>query len=132
MAPMQTVGLARALPRSTNITKAENEYLVELDVSDFAASDLTVELEGRELTVVGDQRRSAGGPAASFRLHERLEEAFRLPEDVDAPRVTALFDHGLLEIHAPKFVRTGERKRTVPVVRKGHRRGCINADATPC
>jgi HSP20 family protein len=132
MAPMQTVGLARVLPRSTSVRKAENEYLVELDVSDFASSDLTVELEGRELTVVGDQRRSAGDSAASFRLHERLEESFRLPEDVDAPRVTALFDHGLLEIHAPRFVRTGERKRTVPVVRKGHRRGRFNADATPC
>jgi hypothetical protein len=34
MAPMQTVGLARVLPRSANVRKAENEYLVELDVSD--------------------------------------------------------------------------------------------------
>ena len=129
MAPMRTSGLAHVPPRS-NVRKTETGYLAELDVSEFGPRELTVELEGRDLTVVGDQRELPANQSESFRLHERLEESFRLPEDVDGPRVTALFDQGMLEIHAPKRVPSIQRKRTVPVVSKG--RALFNADATPC
>jgi HSP20 family protein len=127
MAVMQTVGRVHALPAAATVIENEHEYIVTLDVPDFALSELTVELDDDEVTVVGEQ----GGPSGdAFRLRERLEESFRLPGDADSEWLSALFEHGTLELHAPKLASCSTGRRTIEIVRKRH--GLINADATPC
>jgi HSP20 family molecular chaperone IbpA len=130
MAVMQTAGRARTLPPSATVTESETEYVVELDVSDFALSELSVRLEGDEVTVVGEQRESGEDADAPFRLCERLEESFRLPGDADGEWLTALFEHGRLELHVPKLGPCPNPRHNVRIVPKRH--GLFNPDATPC
>jgi HSP20 family molecular chaperone IbpA len=113
MAAMRTMGLAPALPPDTTVTKTADEYVVSLPVSGFARQELEVEIADHVLTVRGNQRRTPldGG---SFRLHEKIEESFLLPPDVDSGRVTAVFGHQKLEIRAPR-ISTSTAVRRVPI-----------------
>jgi HSP20 family molecular chaperone IbpA len=81
------------------VRESDGEYLIALDVYDFTEAELTVELVGRRLVVRGDQLETAEDDGKPFRLHERLEEFFRLPDDADADAIKVFYRHGTLELH---------------------------------
>lgn len=112
MGVMKTVGTGHRLPAHARVRADAREYVVELDVSDFLESELVVELLGARLTVRGDQSPDPGDDGTPFRLQERVEESFRLPDDVDTDRLKVWYGHGTLEIRAP---RSRLEPRTVPV-----------------
>ncbi len=126
MAAMRAVGESHQLPAHACVREDSREYLVELDVSDFTESELTVEAFGRRLTVHGDQQETSADDGKPFRLHERFEESFRLPDDADADQIKVFLKHGTLEIHAP---RTRLEPRLVPIE---HPSFLFNSDATAC
>ena len=126
MAAMRTVGDGHQLPAHANVREDAREYLIELDVSDFTESELSVETFGPVVTVKGDQVELAEDDGKAFRLHERLEETFRLPDDADADQIKVFYKHGTLEIHAP---RTRLEPRAVPIEGKRPR---VNPDAEAC
>lgn len=103
MTAMQAVGIGHQLPAHANVREEEHEYVIELDVADFTESELAIELLGSRLTVRGDQLETREDESRPFRLHERLEESFRLPDDADADRITVFYKHGTLEIRAPRI-----------------------------
>ncbi|MGZ8691144.1 MAG: Hsp20/alpha crystallin family protein [Gaiellaceae bacterium] len=125
MTAMRTMGLAPVLPPEASVERSANEYVVHLAVPGFAQEELEVEIAGRFVTVRGDQMQTTidDGP---FRLHERLEERFQLPADVNTDSVTATYVHGAVELHAPRT--NGERKtpRKVPI----EHRSAVNPDAS--
>ena len=94
--------MATGFPAHANVREDGSEYVIELDVSDFLESELRVEAVGRRITVRGDQIAGAGDDSAALRLHERIEESFRLPDDADATLLKVFYTHGSLEIHAPR------------------------------
>lgn len=100
MAVMHAVGGRRSSRPHATVHEEPAEYLIELDVSDFALDELLVEATGWRITVRGDQLETDEDDGKAFRLHERLEESFRLPDDADPDRIRAVYKHGTLEIHA--------------------------------
>jgi HSP20 family molecular chaperone IbpA len=126
MAAMRVVGTGHKLPAHANVREEPGEYLIELDVADFTESELTVEAVGRRLTVRGDQVETGEDDGKAFRLHERLEETFRLPDDADINETKVFFKHGTVEIHAP---RTRLEARPLPF---GHPSFGINPEAETC
>jgi HSP20 family molecular chaperone IbpA len=126
MAFMRTVGDGHKLPAHANVREDSGEYLIELDVADFTESELAIEMLGRRLTVRGDQIETGEDDGKPFRLHERLEESFRLPDDADVDEVKVFFKHGTLEIHAP---RTPVAPRQLPIEHPSYR---FNPNAEPC
>jgi HSP20 family protein len=125
MTAMRTMGLAPILPPEASVEQSANEYVVHLAVPGFAQEELEVEIAGRFVTIRGDQTQTTidDGP---FRLHERLEERFQLPADVDTDSLTAIYTHGALELHAPRTNGGGKTPRKVPIE---HRLG-VNPDAS--
>jgi HSP20 family protein len=125
MTVMRTTGIAPFLPSEASVEQSANEYVVHLAVPGFAQEELEVEIAGLFVTVRGDQTQTTidDGP---FRLHERLEERFELPPDVDTDRVTATYMHGALELQAPRTNGACTTPRKVPIK---HRFG-INPDAS--
>jgi HSP20 family molecular chaperone IbpA len=126
MAAMRAVGNGHQLPPHAHVREESGEYLIELDVSDFTESELAIEALGPQLTVRGDQLETTEDDGKAFRLHERLEESFRLPDDADTDRIKIFFKHGTLEIHAP---RTRLEPRRLPIE---HPSFLINPDAEAC
>jgi HSP20 family molecular chaperone IbpA len=125
MTPMRTVGNGHMHPHA-RVDRGESEYLIELDVSDFTASELTVGTLGPVVTVLGDQAEAEEDQGLPFRLHERLEESFRLPDDAVVDRTKVFYEHGTLELHVP-------RKTLAPhAVGIERKPSLVNPDATPC
>ena len=109
MAAMRAVGIGHRLPAHANVREDDREYVIELDVSDFLESELVIDVLGPRVTVHGDQVQEQDEDALAFRLQERLEETFRLPDDADPDLMKAFYAHGTLELH----VRDGDRARRV-------------------
>jgi HSP20 family molecular chaperone IbpA len=127
MAPMQTVGNGHVPTSRARLREQEGRYVVELDVSDFTESELAVVLVGRTVTVRGEQIETPVDEGRAFRLRERLEESFRLPEDVDADQTKVFHRRGTLEIQVPK---AAPRSRRLPITA---RPTClIDPGAEPC
>lgn len=83
--------------RLVTVHERAGEYSIELDVSEFQQDQLEVAVSGQRVTVRADQVETKG-ESMTFRLHERLEESFRLPDDADPTRVRAVYRHGTLEL----------------------------------
>jgi HSP20 family molecular chaperone IbpA len=126
MAVMRAVGDGHQLPPHASILEEAEEYVILLDVSDFTERELSVEALGRRITVRGDQIEKPEDAGWAFRLHERLEESFRLPDDVDAEGIRVFHKHGTLELRAP---RTPLAARVLPIEHPPLR---VDADATGC
>jgi HSP20 family molecular chaperone IbpA len=126
MTGMRSVGNGHKLPPHARVQEDPGEYLIELDVSDFTEPELTVTVLGPLVAVRGDQLETEEDEGLAFRLHERLEESFRLPDDAVLERIKAFYEHGTLELHAP-------RKPLVPhTVAIEHKFSLVNPNAAAC
>jgi HSP20 family molecular chaperone IbpA len=127
MAAMRTVGENHRLPPHAHVREVDGRYVIELDVSDFTERELTVELLSRRLTVRGDQLELPDDDVEAFRMHERLEESFSLPEDADLHEIKVFYRHGSLEIEVP---RTGLVPRRLAI--EPRPTAVINPNAEAC
>jgi HSP20 family molecular chaperone IbpA len=106
------------------VRETDRQYLIELDVADFTQAELSVEAFGPVLTVRGDQKENPGDEGKAFRIHERLEESFRLPDDADINSIHLFYKHGVLEIRVTRIQLVPHRLRI-----ERRRSGVINPDA---
>jgi HSP20 family molecular chaperone IbpA len=123
VAAMQAVGYHQ-LPPHARVRETDRQYIIELDVADFTQAELSVEAFGPLLTVRGDQKENPDDEGKAFRIHERLEESFRLPDDADLASIQLFYKHGVLEI---RVIRVALAPRRLPIERR--RSGLINPDA---
>jgi HSP20 family molecular chaperone IbpA len=108
VAVMRAVG-HRQLPRHARVREQELEYTIELDVADFTESELAIEALGPVLTIRGEQADTSDDEGKPFRIQERLEASFRLPDDADLEHIGITYKHGVLDIRverAPLVPRT--------------------------
>jgi HSP20 family molecular chaperone IbpA len=127
MAVMRAVGIGHRLPAHARVRDDDREYVIELDVSDFLEGELVVDVVGLRVSVRGDQVQEQDEERVAFRLQERLEESFRLPDDADPDRLKAYYAHGTLELHVP---RKDVVSRRVPIEHRSPFVG--NPDAQAC
>jgi HSP20 family molecular chaperone IbpA len=120
---MQAVGY-RQLPPHARVRETDAQYLIELDVADFTEAELSVVALGPMLTIRGDQLAIPGDEARAFRIHERLEESFRLPDDSDLDGIHVFYKHGVLELRVPRLPLTPHR---LPIERRPS--AVLNPDA---
>lgn len=123
MAVMRAVGY-HSLPPHARVRTTETQYVIELDVADFTGGELAVEVLGPVITVHGEQVETEADAGQPFRIRERLEETFRLPDDVDLSTLEAYQKHGVLELHV---MRTHLEPRLLPL--DASRTSEINPDA---
>jgi HSP20 family protein len=89
-----------------NVWEDENGFYVEADLPGVAANNLEITVkEGNRLAISGE--RKASEPAnAVWHRQERFAGAFTreftLPTPVDADKVEAKFEHGVLKLTLPK------------------------------
>jgi HSP20 family molecular chaperone IbpA len=82
-------------------------------VPGYTEEQLGVEVSDHTLVVTGT-REAKEETRKTYRLQERLEHTFkrefRLPPEADREHVTAHFEQGILELHAPKLATTRPHK----------------------
>ena len=110
-----TVGRFGAAPRLfdamwsplLDFSENDKEYIVRLEVPGIKKEELDVNVEGRTLTVTGRRTFEIEEKEEEYLWHEREQGRFvravELPAAVDATKVAAICENGVMTIRLPKL-----------------------------
>lgn len=111
-----------------DVAERGDAYLVQAELPGVSPDQVDVAFEQNVLTIRGTKPASFDvnneGELRVFaaeRVHGTFERSVRLPEFVDADRIAAKFDNGLLTILIPKAEAAQPRKITIDVGRSDAR-----------
>lgn len=89
-----------------NLTEDENGFYVRAELPGVAANDLEVQATGRNLTIAGERKLAVENESARYHRREReggrFSRAFTLPKDIEAERIEARMQDGILTLKIPK------------------------------
>lgn len=100
----------------TDVVETEKEIRVVTEMPGLKPDDVEVDVENNVLTIRGEKReeRTEGEAGGKYHLAERrygtFARSFVLPRDVDAERIEAAFEHGVLTVRVPKSERAQRRR----------------------
>ncbi len=103
---LDDVGFAPAPLPAVDVYETEHEFVLELEVPGYEEKELTIEAFDHTVAIAGERSEVEEKSDKVFRLHERLEKhferRFQLPPEADTKHLKAVFENGVLEVHAPK------------------------------
>jgi HSP20 family protein len=98
-----------------SVTESAEGYMLEMEMPGVKKDGLDISVENNELTVVG--RRSFPAVEGTLIHHESRPENFRrtfeLDPSIDADKISARIDQGLVTLTLPKAAHVRPRKITV-------------------
>lgn len=98
---------------TADVTENDQVYHVDIDLPGITREDVTVDLEGQELTVSGECKKLEHAEGVARRISRRTGEfefALRLPHAIDADRAEAELKDGVLCMTIPKTSSPGHKK----------------------
>ena len=91
---------------SVNVTENEQEYQMEYLVPGFKKEEIKVALEQNVLTVKAEKKTESTEENKRYTRKEfsfsTFKRSFTLPENIDAEKMVAKHEHGILNITIPK------------------------------
>lgn len=89
-----------------NITEKSNAYQVELAVPGFDKKDFQVKLENNLLTIssekTAEKEENTDKTIRREFSHRSFKRSFTLDEKIDATKITARYENGILMLELPK------------------------------
>lgn len=89
-----------------DIVETENELVLTADIPGVKMDDIDIRLEDGTLTISGSRQfeseKKEGGYHRIERAYGKFQRAFALPDSVDAEKVSAAYDNGVLRVTLPK------------------------------
>jgi HSP20 family protein len=89
-----------------DLVEADEHFVLKADLPGLAEDDVAIEVQDNVLTVSGsreaEHERKEQGWYRLERSYGSFSRALTLPDGVDADRVEARFDRGVLEVRIPK------------------------------
>jgi HSP20 family protein len=102
-----------SLSPSVDVFEAGGNIVIKADLPGLTKNDITVKLINNTLEISGEKKTEEKIDTRDYLKLERgygkFSRTLRLPEGLDAEKVTARFDEGVLEVSIPKV----EDKRVV-------------------
>lgn len=100
-----------------DFSETEKEFILRLEAPDMKKEDFDITLEGNLLTVSGHREITKQEETEELIWKERAEGRFvrclRMPKAVEADKVAATYEDGILTIRVPKAESTVKSKITV-------------------
>jgi HSP20 family protein len=89
-----------------DVSENDTEVIVRAEVPGIAAKDLDISVSGNVLTIAGQKEEKCEAKDEGYCSCERRFGSFRrsfdLPDTVDADKINAESDNGVVTIHIPK------------------------------
>lgn len=89
-----------------DIVETDKEYRLRVELPDVKKDDVSITLENGALTIQGERKEEKEEERGTFHRRElkygTFLRRFTLPEDVDAEKVDARFQDGMLAVVIPK------------------------------
>jgi HSP20 family protein len=100
-----------------DIKENEESYVLHADIPGVDPKDIEIDMEDGVLSIRGERRIDEEQEGENYRRVERVRGSFyrrfNLPDTVDAERITARSNHGVLEVTIPKQEKVKPRRITV-------------------
>lgn len=100
-----------------DIAENENTLRVAVEVPGIRPEDIKVNIENTVLTIRGEKKQVVDEKSERYHRYERsygvFERSFTLPSTVDAERISARVENGVLLVEIPKVEKA--RPREIPV-----------------
>jgi HSP20 family protein len=111
-------GFAYSFVPKVDIIENENAFEIHVAVPGLNKEDIKIDLKDKVLTVSGERKLEKETKENNFRSIETqfgtFSRAFTLPENVNAEKINAKYNNGILELVVPKEVNKPV-KTTIPV-----------------
>jgi len=107
----QNVPRSYVSPR-VNITETKDGYVLEAEMPGVNKGGLEISLEGNELTLTGRRTEEVQGLDLLYResTNRDFRRVFVLDPTIDAGKIEAKMDNGVLRLHLPKAEKVKPRK----------------------
>jgi HSP20 family protein len=111
-------GLATSVWRPlTDIVEAKESYVFKIELPGFKKEDIKVEFSGETLTLRGERKQEEETKDENCHRLERnygiFERSFTIPKAIDAKKIDASLQDGILVLTIPKLEETGAK--AVPI-----------------
>jgi HSP20 family protein len=95
-----------------DIEEQDDTYVLEAELPGVKREDVDIEVVGNEIQITGEikERERKGALRRRTRRTGRFEYRVRLPDHVDASKVEADLDQGILTVRVPKAERSQRQK----------------------
>lgn len=87
---------------SVDVEESDEMYLISADLPGLKKEEVKIEMAGSNLNISGERTKEVRSEGYCERAHGRFFRSFALPENVDAKKVEASFEDGVLRIVLPK------------------------------
>ena len=95
--------------------RKDGNYVVRVDLPGIDPKDLDVHLEGDLLTIKAERKAEEKGPEYRETVYGKFERTVTLPHGVKAEKITARYEHGVLELVVPLPVELAGKKIPIQI-----------------
>jgi len=117
--PLAQLGLRRAVEPAADVIERNDAYEIDIDVPGVRRDDIEIAVSDSNLTVRCDMEEVAKEEDKQYysyeRHHETFSRVFGLPSGVDADKIAADLDNGVLKITLPKTPEAQKKTRRIEV-----------------
>ena len=105
------------VPRMETYRK-DNDYVVRVDLPGVDPNNVHVQADGNLLTITGERKSEEKGPEYRETFYGKFERQIALPQGVEADKIAARYEHGVLEIRLPLPAQLAGRKIPIEIEQK--------------
>jgi HSP20 family protein len=102
--------------------RKDNEYVVRVDLPGVNPNDVNVHTEANLLTITGERKGEEKGPEYRETFYGKFERQIALPQGVEADKIAARYEHGVLEIHVPLPAQLAGRQIPIETEQKSNKK----------
>ena len=84
------------------VRETENGYILTAEVPGVPMKDIDISVDGNTLTIKAEQSQEEEGEGSYRRQYRSFNQSFSLPNTIDADKIEAHCENGLLEVLLPK------------------------------
>jgi HSP20 family protein len=95
--------------------RKDGNYVMRFDLPGVDPKDLDVHVEGDLLTIKAERKAEEKGSEYRETFYGKFERAVTLPHGVKAEKITARYEHGVLELLVPLPVELAGKKIPIQI-----------------
>lgn len=114
-------GAAFAAP-AIDVVEKDSEYVISAELPGLDEKDVDVSVSDDMLTIKGEKKEEKEEKAKNYYLSERrygsFQRSFQLPSGVDADKIDASFQKGVLTVTLPKTPEAQKKEKKIAIKAK--------------
>lgn len=104
---------------AVNVVEKPNEFQITAELPGMDEKDIEVHCASGALTIRGEKKEEKEEKRQGYYLSERrfgsFQRSFRLPEEVDADKIGAVFKKGVLTLTLPKRTEAQKNQKKIEI-----------------